>query len=198
MTVNKEKIYMAAVTAVLVIELFMAHEISCIRGELRGSIDNLTGELNRMSVDTNGRLAAIDKKYDKLAEIKGYTMAATSVEYIPKADKQDADVEIREKKPKVTVKVNGGEKYRFDLLENEKSKFDNGKLVLEKKSSLDLNLVTDEHKQSRWRIITAANSNKEALFGVSYSLGRSVSADIFIGQHIKPYFGLTWSIGAHK
>lgn len=198
MTVNKEKIYMAAVTAVLVIELFMAYEISCIRRELRGSIDNLTGELNRMSVDTNGRLAAIDKKYDKLAEIKGYAMAATSVEYIPKADKQDADVEIREEKPKVTVKVNGGEKYRFDLLENEKSKFDNGKLVLEKKSSLDLNLVTDEHKQSRWRIITAANSNKEALFGVSYSLGRSVSADIFIGQHIKPYFGLTWSIGAHK
>ena len=195
---NKEKIYMAAVTAVLVIELFMALELSCIRRELGGSIDNLRGEVNRISVDTNGRLASIDKKYDKLAEIKGSAVAAASIEYIPKTHKQDADVELREANPKVTVKVNGGEEYRFDLLENEKSKFDSGKLVLEKKASLDLNLVTDEYKQSRWRITTAANSDKEALFGVSYSLGRSVNADIFIGQHIKPYFGLTWSIGGHK
>ena len=195
---NKEKIYIAALIAVFIIELFIALELSCIRREIRGSIDNLAGEVNRISVDTDGRLASIDKKYDKLAELKGSAVAASSVEYIPKKDKQDADVEIREEKPKVTVKVNGGEKYAFDLLENEKSKFDSGKLVLEKKASLDLNLVTDEYKQSRWRITTAANSDKEALFGVSYSLGRSVSADIFIGQHIKPYFGLTWSIGGHK
>ena len=195
---NKEKIYIAALTAVFIIELFIALELSCIRREIRGSIDNLAGEVNRISVDTDGRLAYIDKKYDKLAEIKSSAIVVTKAEYIPKTDKQDADVELREEKPKVTVKVNSGEKYSFNLLENETSKFENGKLVLEKKSSLDLNLVTDDYKQSRWRVTTAANSNKEALFGVSYSLGRSVSADIFIGQHIKPYFGLTWSIGAHK
>ena len=73
---------MAAVTAVLVIELFMALELSCIRRELGKSIDNLRGEVNRISVDTNGRLASIDKKYDKLAEIKGSAVAGVSIEYI--------------------------------------------------------------------------------------------------------------------
>lgn len=195
---NKERIYVAVLIGLLVLELVMAFELRSLRQEIAKSVDTLSGNINRISFDTEGKLAAIDKKYERLAEIKSSAAQATSAEYVAKTDKQDADVELKENKPKITVKVNGGEKYSFDLLENETAKFDKGKLVLEKSSSLDLNLVTDEYKKSRWSITTAANADKEALFGVSYRLGRSVSADIFVGQHIKPYFGLTWSVGARR
>lgn len=195
---NRERIYVAVLIGLLVLELVMAFELRSIRQEIAESMDNLSGNINKISIDTEGKLAAIDKKYERLAEIKSSAAQVTSAEYVAKTDKQDADVELKENKPKITVKVNGGEKYSFDLMENEAAKFDKGKLVLEKSSSIDLNLVTDEYKKSRWSITTAANADKEALFGVSYRLGRSVSADIFVGQHIKPYFGLTWSVGARR
>lgn len=195
---NREKIYVAALIGFFILELFMAFELRSLRQEITENMDTLAGNMNRISLDTEGKLAAIDKKYEKLAEINSSAHQATSAQYVLKTEKEDADVELREEKPKITVKVNGGKKYSFDLLENEAAKFDKGKLVLEKSSSLDLNLVTDEYKKSRWSITTAANADKEALFGVSYSLGRSVSADIFVGQHIKPYFGLTWSVGARR
>lgn len=195
---NRERIYVAVLIGLLVLELVMAFELRSIRQEIAESMDNLSGNINKISIDTDGKLAAIDKKYERLAEIKSSAAQVTSAEYVAKTDKQDADVELKENKPKITVKVNGGEKYSFDLMENEAAKFDKGKLVLEKSSSIDLNLVTDEYKKSRWSITTAANADKEALFGVSYRLGRSVSADIFVGQHIKPYFGLTWSVGARR
>lgn len=195
---NRERIYVAVLIGLLVLELVMSFELRSIRQEIAESMDNLSGNINKISIDTEGKLAAIDKKYERLAEIKSSAAQVTSAEYVAKTDKQDADVELKENKPKITVKVNGGEKYSFDLMENEAAKFDKGKLVLEKSSSIDLNLVTDEYKKSRWSITTAANADKEALFGVSYRLGRSVSADIFVGQHIKPYFGLTWSVGARR
>ena len=195
---NRERIYVAVLIGLLVLELVMAFELRSIRQEIAESMDNLSGNINKISIDTEGKLAAIDKKYERLAEIKSSAAQVTSAEYVAKTDRQDADVELKEEKPKITVKVNGGKKYSFDLLENEAAKFDKGKLVLEKSSSIDLNLVTDEYKKSRWSITTAANADKEALFGVSYRLGRSVSADIFVGQHIKPYFGLTWSVGARR
>ena len=195
---NRERIYVAVLIGLLVLELVMAFELRSIRQEIAESMDNLSGNINKISIDTEGKLAAIDKKYERLAEIKSSAAQVTSAEYVAKTDRQDADVELKEEKPKITVKVNGGEKYSFDLMENEAAKFDKGKLVLEKSSSIDLNLVTDEYKKSRWSITTAANADKEALFGVSYRLGRSVSADIFVGQHIKPYFGLTWSVGARR
>ena len=195
---NRERIYVAVLIGLLVLELVMAFELRSIRQEIAESMDNLSGNINKISIDTEGKLAAIDKKYERLAEIKSSAAQVTNAEYVAKTDKQDADVELKENKPKITVKVNGGEKYSFDLMENEAAKFDKGKLVLEKSSSIDLNLVTDEYKKSRWSITTAANADKEALFGVSYRLGRSVSADIFVGQHIKPYFGLTWSVGARR
>ena len=156
----------------------------------------LQGKVNQISIDTDGRLIAMDKKYEKMAETQNTQVIRTEVTYVPKSDRTDADIEIRDEKPKVNVKVNDGKKYSFDLLENETSKFDSGKLVLEKSASYNLNLVTDEYKKSRWSVTTALNADKEALFGVSYNLGRSVSADIFVGQHIKPYYGLTWSIGS--
>lgn len=195
---NKERIYVAVLIGFLILELVMAFELRSLRQEIAKSVDTFSGNINRISFDTEGKLAAIDNKCERLAEIKSSAVQVTSAEYVAKTDRQDADVELKEEKPKITVKVNGGEKYSFDLLENEAVKFDKGKLVLEKSSSIDLNLVTDEYKKSRWSITTAANADKEALFGVSYRLGRSVSADIFVGQHIKPYFGLTWSVGARR
>ena len=193
---NKEKIYWAAAIIIFILELFMAVELRSIRQELTGNMAMLQGKVNQISIDTDGRLIAMDKKYEKMAEAQNTQVIRTEVAYIPKSDRTDADIEIRDKKPKVTVKVNDGKKYSFDLLENETSKFDSGKLVLEKSASYNLNLVTDEYKKSRWSVTTALNADKEALFGISYNLGRSVSADIFVGQHIKPYYGFTWSIGS--
>lgn len=193
---NKEKIYTAALLGVFILELFIAFELNALKEGLYGKVEALGGRIDKVAIDTDGKLLAIGKKYEKLAEIKSAGTSVTKVQYIEKQDKSDADIELKEQKPKVTVKVNGGEKYNFDLLEKETAKFESGKLILEKNASLDLNLVTDEPTQSRWSVTTAANADKEALLGVSYRLGKSVSADVFVGQHIKPYYGLTWSIGS--
>ncbi len=75
---------------------------------------------------------------------------------------------------------------------------EDGKLVITQGMTSDINLVTNDYKRSKWSITTAVNSDKKVMGGINYDLGNCVSASVFIGQGIKPYYGLTYKIGSHN
>jgi len=69
----------------------------------------------------------------KYVEVEGKTK--TEVQYVYKESPKDADVEIKDNKP--TVSVNG-KKYEFEKLPDEKYKFENGKLQVEQGYNLKI------------------------------------------------------------
>lgn len=158
----------------------------------------MNDKINTVSVNTDGKLQKLDEQYTKLAEIKSTNTVKTEIRYIEKETAADPDIELNHEKPNVSVKVNGGETYKFDLLEDESSKFEKGKLDINQSSSMKLDITTDDYKKSKWQLTTAVNADKDTLFGLSYSLGHSVSANAFVGHGIKPYYGLTWQIGGYS
>lgn len=153
--------------------------------------------MDSVAINTNGKLQDLESQYGKLANIKTTGIAQKEIVYVQKQSKDDADIELNTTKPKITVAVNGGKKYSFDLLQTETDKFEQGKLVLTNSSAMDVDVTTDEYKKSKWQLTTAMNSDKQVLGGLSYSLGHNISAGVYIGQGIKPYYGLNWNIGSH-
>ena len=158
----------------------------------------MTDKISSVSVNTDGKLQKLDEQYTKLAEMKSTNTIKTEIRYVEKETSSDSDIEFNREKPNVSVRVNGGETYNFNLLENESSKFEKGKLDISQSSSIKLDITTDDYKKSKWQVTTAVNADKDTLFGLSYSLGHSVSANAFIGHGIKPYYGLTWQIGRYS
>lgn len=69
------------------------------------------------------------------------TKTQTEFVYVPKKHEEDADVEATIEQPKVSVKVNGQD-HKFDLVQGETQKFENGKLVMNQQSQItfDLNI----------------------------------------------------------
>lgn len=158
----------------------------------------MTDKINSISVNTNGKLQELDEQYAKLAEMRSTNTVKTEIRYVEKESVTDPDIELNREKPNVSVRVNGGETYNFNLLENESSKFEKGKLDISQVSSMKLDIITDDYRKSKWQVTTALNADKDTLFGLSYSLGHSISANTFIGHGIKPYYGLTWQIGGYS
>lgn len=158
----------------------------------------MNDKIDTVSMNTNGKLQKLDEQYTKLAEIKSTNTVKTEIRYVEKETSADPDIELNHEKSNVSVRVNGGETYKFDLLENESSKFEKGKLDINQFSSMKLDITTNDYKKSKWQLTTAVNADKDTLFGLSYSLGHSVSANTFIGHGIKPYYGLTWQIGEYS
>ena len=82
----------------------------------------------------------------------------TTVSYIPKEKElvyvnnvptyvqEDTDVEANIEKPAVVVKVNG-KTQKFDLQENETQKFENGKVVLDQKSTVEFDIKVPERHE---------------------------------------------------
>ena len=82
----------------------------------------------------------------------------TTVSYVPKEKKlvyvdnvptyvqEDTDVEANIEKPAVIVKVNG-KKQQFDLQQNETQKFENGKVVLDQKSTVEFDIKVPERHE---------------------------------------------------
>ena len=68
----------------------------------------------------------VTKVETKYVEVEGKTK--TEVRYVQKADKSDADVEIKNTDPK--VKIND-KTFTFEKLPDEKVKFENGKVQVE-------------------------------------------------------------------
>lgn len=94
----------------------------------------------------------------KIMNEKATLNTKTTVGYVPKGKElvyrnntptyvqEDTDVEANIDKPQVTVKVNG-QKQKFNLQQNETQKFENGKVVLDQKSTIEFDVkVPNRHE----------------------------------------------------
>lgn len=94
----------------------------------------------------------------KIMNEKATVGTKTTVSYVPKERelvyvnnvptyvKEDTDVEANIDKPAVTVKVNG-KKQKFDLQQNETQKFEDGKVVLDQKSTVEFDIKVPERHE---------------------------------------------------
>ena len=91
----------------------------------------------------------------KIMNEKAIVGTQTTVSYVPKQKelryinnvptyvKEDTDVEANIEKPAVTVKVNG-KTQKFNLQQNETQKFEDGKVVLNQKSTVEFDVKVPE------------------------------------------------------
>lgn len=94
----------------------------------------------------------------KIMNEKATLNTKTTVSYVPKERElvyvdnvptyvqEDTDVEANIEKPAVVVKVNG-KTQKFDLQENETQKFENGKVVLDQKSTVEFDIKVPERHE---------------------------------------------------
>ena len=195
---TKDKTVCATAIILTVLTGYNAYKLHSLEETLGARIIRVGDKVDSVAINTNGKLQNLESQYGKLANIKTTGVTQKEIVYVQKQSKDDADIELSTGKPRITVAVNGGKKYSFDLLQSENNKFEQGKLVLTSTSAMALDVTTDEYKKSKWQLTTAMNADKQVLGGLSYSLGHNVSAGVYIGQGIKPYYGLNWNIGSHS
>lgn len=80
-----------------------------------------------------------ESKIETIKTIPIETNQKTEVAYIPKENQNDVDVQLTDNSPKITASYNG-KIYEFDSVENESSKFEKGKLVVEKQSEVKIDV----------------------------------------------------------
>ena len=80
-----------------------------------------------------------ESKIETIKAIPIETNQKTEVAYIPKENQNDVDVQLTDNSPKITTSYNG-KIYEFDSVENESSKFEKGKLVVEKQSEVKIDV----------------------------------------------------------
>lgn len=80
-----------------------------------------------------------ESKIETIKTIPTETNQKTEVAYIPKENQNDVDVQLIDNSPKITASYNGTT-YEFDSVENESSKFEKGKLVVEKQSEVKIDV----------------------------------------------------------
>lgn len=80
-----------------------------------------------------------ESKIETIKTIPIETNQKTEVAYIPKENQNDVDVQLIDNSPKITTSYNG-KIYEFDSVENESSKFEKGKLVVEKQSEVKVDV----------------------------------------------------------
>ena len=83
--------------------------------------------------------AEYESKIETIKTIPIETNQKTEVAYIPKENQNDVDVQLTDNSPKITASYNG-KTYEFDSVENESSKFEKGKLVVEKQSEVKIDV----------------------------------------------------------
>jgi hypothetical protein len=81
----------------------------------------------------------IIKQDPKIVYVKGESTTNTIVHYVPKENGENTDVEINIPKTQIDVLVNG-KPFTFKPLFGEQYNFENGKLVLNQSSKLDLDI----------------------------------------------------------
>lgn len=80
-----------------------------------------------------------ENKIETIKTIPIETNQKTEIAYIPKENQNDVDVQLTDNSPKITASYNGTT-YEFDSVENESSKFEKGKLVVEKQSEVKIDV----------------------------------------------------------
>lgn len=186
----------------IVIALIIALGISILYGynTLKTQKTDRYIDINNVTVDTNGKkLVVQDSTTKKIHQQTNKTEITKEISYVPKTNKNDADVEIKSEKPKLKLKVNGGPINYFELKDQtEQYQTKDGKLIINQGITSSIDIRTNEYKRSKFSLTTAVNSDKKVMGGINYDLGNCVSASIYVGQGIKPYYGLTYRIGSHN
>ncbi len=72
-----------------------------------------------------------------------YQKGRTEIQYVPKTSANDADVEMSDAPQQVSVMVNG-KTTKFNTVEGETQKFDKGKLVVDRTSSIQFDIKAPE------------------------------------------------------
>ncbi len=191
--INKYIVY-----ALIFLNIYTAASLYEIKKEFKENAIIVNSKIENLAIDTNGKLAENKKAIESLADNQTSQVVTKEVDYVKKENSNDADVELKNNPAHIVVKVNNGEKYSFDLLPDEKYKFEKGKLQINQAYITSISIKQKEIERSRYSLITATNADKEFLGGLNYELGNTVSATFIVGQGIKPYYGLTWKIGSHK
>ena len=105
----------------------------------------------------------------KYVEVEGKTK--TQIQYIQKETKNDADVEIKNTNP--TVSIND-KKYTFEKLPDETVKFEKGKLQVEQGYEIKIDAKSLIPRQPKWGV-DFGYSNHGYVTGVRYNFNRNVS-----------------------
>lgn len=88
----------------------------------------------------------------------------TEIAYVPKEEKETADIEVKAEAPDITVKVNGKD-FAINKAENERFVFEQNKLQVTQSSSADLNInIPTVDKTKRWQI--GAGVSKDGVVGL--------------------------------
>lgn len=185
----------------------------CITGwqlyKLNQKIDNqavaLSNVTDQITLDTNGKLDSLNNNLSKqIAQVKNTSTHTNTITYVEKevdpvtGKKEDTDVEVNSQPSKITVKVNDGQKYTFDKLATEKSKFEDGKIVMTSQTALDINVTQKKQSTSRLQILAAMRSKDRLMGGVFYNVTPSIALGVMGGQKLKPYYGVMFKVGAFR
>lgn len=198
---DNKKFYIIYVLSFLMFAatIFNLYMIYNLRKELSKNTLVLTDSINTLNIDTQGKIDNLKKDTNsKLANIKNTTINNKEIVYVPKESQEDADIELKNQKSRLTVKVNDGTRYSMDLLPTESHKFEDGKLLISQGFSSDINIRAYEPKRSQWSFSTAMNADKDVMGGIHYNLTDSLAASVYVGHGIKPYYGVTMRIGGNK
>ena len=88
------------------------------------------------------------------------TNTVTEIQYVPKLNENDSDVDVRIDKPQVSVKVNGQD-HKFNLVQDETQKFDKGKVVLDQNSTVVFDVKVPNRNELT--VSTEAEINKSSI-----------------------------------
>ena len=185
----------------------------CVTGwqlyKLNQKIDNQAVALNnvtdQITLDTNGKLDSLNNNLSKqIAQVKNTSTHTNTVTYIQKevdpttGKKEETDVEVNSKPSKITVKVNDGQKYTFDKLPSETSKFEDGKIVMTSQTALDINVTQKKQSTSRLSVLALMRDKNHVMGGAFYNITPSIAIGAMGGHGMKPYYGMMFKVGAFK
>lgn len=196
---NNNRFYSIMITILICLSTANLYLIYNLHKKLDNDTLVLSNSINTLTLDTKGKIDNLEvKTNEKLSKVKNTVVEHKEIVYTEKTSQNDADIELKNAPSFLTVKVNDGTKYTMNLLPNEKHKFEDGKLIINQGFSSDINIKAYEPRRSQWSISTAMNSDKKVLGGIHYNLTDSLSASVYAGQDIKPYYGFTYRIGGNK
>lgn len=134
------------------------------------------------------------------------TVTETQIAYVPKETvkyidkvtgkettaKEETDVQLNADKPKVGVMVNG-KPYKFDLLQGETQKFEDGKITMQQTSSIDMNVEIPTIDITRKSVLTGGvmiyGGKVSPAIGYTGSLGKTGAYQL-VGSQNGGYAGV--------
>ena len=201
---NKKWLYLIIIV-MLVLQCFTGYKIYKLNAKIDSQAVALTNVTNQIAFDTNGKIDSLNNALSKqIAAVKNTSTHTNTITYVQKevdpvtGQKEDTDVEVNSKPSKITVKVNDGQKYTFDQLPTEKSKFEDGKIVMTSQTALDINVTQKKQSTSRLSVLALMRDKRHVMGGAFYNVTPSIAVGAMGGQGMKPYYGVMFKVGAFK